>query len=291
MNNPIEKAARLIHESTVLIICTGAGMGVDSGIATFRGQFAPDAGYGPYNNDGPYQMSKYRLACDNPRYFWGYFQQRYHQYKQATPHLGYEIITTRLAKKNKKAVGWYTSNIDGHAEHFAATCCLVEIHGSMNYMQCHRNCKSVWPVDIPRDMSFELDEKEWKTKGLPKCIHCEASWGRSNVCLIGDAAFCETRKKEQLEKFNAQVLDMIDTNMDRVVVLEIGAGTGIPTVRRFSGEMTHEYNASLIRINYNEPELDRAVDCVNLEEPDKHVSIGGISAKECLISIASALPL
>lgn len=71
----------------------------------------------------------------------------------------------------------------------------------------------------------------------------------------------------------------------KVVVIEIGAGHGIPTVRRKSGELTRDVGAILIRINLDDPELDGATDVGHLREDPAHVSIGGKGALEALQEI------
>ena len=41
----------------------------------------------------------------------------------------------------------------------------------------------------------------------------------------------------------------------KVVVIEVGAGTAVPTVRKWSEKISNQLNAGLIRINLREPEV------------------------------------
>jgi hypothetical protein len=49
-------------------------------------------------------------------------------------------------------------------------------------------------------------------------------------------------------------------HVKRPVVIELGAGTAIPTVRHFSQRMALEHNAALIRINPQNPQLGNLPD-------------------------------
>lgn len=55
----------------------------------------------------------------------------------------------------------------------------------------------------------------------------------------------------------------------RPVVIEIGAGNAIPTVRHFSNRVIRQHNGRLIRINLRESRVERGVDvglaCTALE--------------------------
>jgi hypothetical protein len=62
------------------------------------------------------------------------------------------------------------------------------------------------------------------------------------------------------------------------VVIEIGAGTAIPTVRHFSRRVIRQHNGTLVRINLREPDVDRFAD----------VGVG-LGALEALRAIDSAL--
>ena len=66
--------------------------------------------------------------------------------------------------------------------------------------------------------------------------------------------------------------------VQRPVVIEVGAGSAIPTVRHFSTMATRLHNATIVRINLREPGVARKQD-VGL----------GMGALEALRAIDSAL--
>jgi hypothetical protein len=45
-----------------------------------------------------------------------------------------------------------------------------------------------------------------------------------------------------------------EVGLASMVIVECGAGTGVPTVRRFCEELTHSHRATMIRINLREPQ-------------------------------------
>ena len=50
----------------------------------------------------------------------------------------------------------------------------------------------------------------------------------------------------------------------KVVVVEAGAGSSVPTVRRTSEQLAHAVGGTLVRINPTEPEVPRGIDGVGL---------------------------
>ena len=106
------------------------------------------------------------------------------------------------------------------------------------------------------------------TGELPRCTGC-GGLARPNILMFWDHAWLEERTERQLARLRAWM-----DSVDRPVVVEIGAGTALPTVRRFS-----EAHAShVVRINIREPQID----------PKKGVGIRG-GALETLLAIDALL--
>lgn len=88
----------------------------------------------------------------------------------------------------------------------------------------------------------------------PTCPHCGAI-ARPNILMFGEWVWLRARPAIQgaaLKKWRSKV--------QRPVVIEIGAGTDIPTVRRFSESLVKNHDARLIRINPRESEVSHAGD-------------------------------
>ncbi len=289
-----KKAARLLKEADAIILTNGAGLGVDSGLGTFRGRHQQDGGWGPFARDEetPYSMSKPHRFDEDPHLAWGYNFSRHLDFEVAQPHAGYHIMLDMCASK-PRGFAIFTSNIDSHWSRAIETHvptgakpqAMVEYHGSMRWMQCHRNCaRKCWETrETVSLIQYTIDATTGKADGYPQCPGCHGV-ARFNVCLIADTHFNENRRKAQEEQWQAYMRSLRDTPC-KVVVLEIGAGSGIPTVRRMSGDLTTKLGAKLVRINLDEPELDLNVDRGYISNDADHCSIGGIGALDALTRI------
>ncbi|CAD6539049.1 hypothetical protein LMG28140_03328 [Paraburkholderia metrosideri] len=82
---------------------------------------------------------------------------------------------------------------------------------------------------------------------LPRCPRC-GSLARPNILMFGDWAWVDAPYEKQRVRFEDWI-----TSTSRPVVVELGAGKALPTVRRFS-----ERNARhrLIRINPRETDAN-----------------------------------
>jgi len=85
-----QEAAKLISESDVLLLCTGAGFSADSGLAIYADvaripQYASrELTYG--------DICQPHWQFKEPELFWGFWGQCYNDYRDTSPHQGYEII-------------------------------------------------------------------------------------------------------------------------------------------------------------------------------------------------------
>jgi hypothetical protein len=66
--------------------------------------------------------------------------------------------------------------------------------------------------------------------------------------MFGDWGWISHRNREQETRLG-QWLDKLNDKRSLLVVLEIGAGTAVPTVRHLSENVAHKFSAKLIRIN------------------------------------------
>lgn len=285
-DTPIKLAARLISSASAIIITSGAGMGVDSCLDTFRGRNAPKEG-GP----DPYAMSKHSTMCQTPYKFWGYQLLRHESFIKNTPHIGYKLLL-EMGSATRYGVACYTSNIDGHwrrsIDQFTmdggeACVPLVECHGATDLLQCADDCSGeLWTVDH-YVMDATVNSETGKIDKLPKCRNPECEeMSRFNVKLIGDNSFNSKRVDMQCAEFDA-FKKYIDGN---VVIVEVGAGTGIPTIRQLSASLANSFKASLIRINLDDFEFDNPVDLpLQNTEDTLSVGIGGLSAMNAIQQI------
>jgi NAD-dependent SIR2 family protein deacetylase len=160
------------------------------------------------------------------------------------PHAGFAILR-RIGEGLPQGAFVFTSNVDGQFQKagFAAER-IVECHGSIHHLQCLDAChQGIWPAD---DYQPQVDEEECLLRSdFPRCPRCRAI-ARPNILMFGDWGWLAQRTDDQESRLHIWL-----RQVDRLLVIEIGAGTNIPTVRML-GEQSR---GRLIRINPSEPQL------------------------------------
>ena len=180
-SNIYSDAATLIQQADILLICAGAGIGVDSGLPDFRGDHGFWKAYPVFEQEGLTFMD---LA--NPQGFktnakrsWGFYGHRYQLYNQTVPHDGFQTLMKWCSLKNNSSFV-FTSNVDGHFQksgfHESQ---VLECHGSINHLQCAgefgRPCLGIWPaVNDSVLQSLIIDTKRLTAQPpLPRCRRCQ----------------------------------------------------------------------------------------------------------------------
>jgi NAD-dependent SIR2 family protein deacetylase len=256
--NIYSDAARLIQQADVLLICAGAGMGVDSGLPDFRGNHGFWKAYPALEQEGLTFMD---LA--NPQGFeknakraWGFYGHRYHLYNQTTSHEGFQILQKLSSLKSNPSFV-FTSNVDGHFQKSGfQESQVLECHGSINYHQCAGEngsvCSGIWPaVNDSSLQSLKVDTDTLTALSqLPQCPFC-LSLARPNILMFDDYNWQPERTEAQEERFQHWKDELFILGNDakkKLLVIEIGAGTEIPSVRLLAESM----NTDIIRINPKE---------------------------------------
>ncbi len=237
-------AADLILEADGLLITAGAGMGIDSGLPDFRGDHGFWKAYPALGDLGMrfYEVANPKAFESTPELAWGFYGHRLNLYRATAPHAGFAML---LAMINRMPNGGFvfTSNVDGHFQKagFAADR-VAECHGSIHCLQCFDGCgQNVWSAEgyVP-----EVDAEQCRMlSDLPTCPNC-GGLARPNILMFGDWDWDGERSARQEARLNAWFM-----RLRQPVVIELGAGTAIPTVRLF-GEQA---GCPLIRINPAEP--------------------------------------
>lgn len=250
----IDRAKEVLQTAQAVLITAGAGMGVDSGLPDFRGDEGFWRAY-PY-------AKKLGLSFEdlaNPRWFklephlaWAFYGHRLNLYRDIKPHQGFYLLREFVRGKQDNYFV-YTSNVDGQFQKAGfSESRVAEVHGSIHFLQCSMSCSDdIWSSEGVRiDVDMETFRAE---EPLPRCRNC-GRIARPNILMFGDCSWIPDRTEKQ----QANLYSWLRLNRwKRLVVIEIGAGVAIPTVRLF-GEMTcREYGGTLIRINprdYNIPD-------------------------------------
>ncbi|HPT48659.1 MAG TPA: Sir2 family NAD-dependent protein deacetylase [Accumulibacter sp.] len=243
LNNSCQRAADLIRRADALLITAGAGMGIDSGLPDFRG---PHGFWNVYPALGRARLAFEQIAnpaafVDRPRLAWGFYGHRLNLYRRTVPHEGFQILR-RLGENLPEGIFVFTSNVDGQFQKAGfADERVVECHGSIHYLQCLDACHgAIWPAD---DFQPAIDDTRCQlTSDFPRCPHCQGI-ARPNILMFGDWGWLGERSNAQEGRLHAWL-----RRVKRPAIIEIGAGTHIPTVRQL-GERLH---GPLIRINPSE---------------------------------------
>lgn len=250
----LEQAAALIRDADALVIAAGAGMGVDSGLPDFRGS---TGFWREYPALGRARMSFTDVATPhtfrtNPRLAWGFYGHRLQLYRKTQPHAGFDLLR---AWGESKPNGYFvfTSNVDGQFGKAGFSELLVEeCHGSIHHLQCLRDCtSSIWTA---ADFEPEVNPDSGQLiHDLPQCPHC-GGLARPNILMFDDGTWNDQRQQLQLQRKR----DFL-ARAQKPVVVELGAGGTIATVRHFSKWMVSN-GARLVRINPLECEVSEQRD-------------------------------
>jgi NAD-dependent SIR2 family protein deacetylase len=264
MPTELQRAKEAIHRAKAILICAGAGMGVDSGLPDFRGNEGFWRAYPPYQKLG---LRFEELA--NPQWFrqdpalgWGFYGHRLNLYRQTKPHAGFDILR-RWCTEEGRTHFVFTSNVDGHFQRSGfGDDSIYEVHGSIHHLQCVDSCGVGILSADPFEVIVDHDTMQAK-KPMPLCPKCGCLM-RPNILMFGDWYWDSERSDQQQARFG-QWLRSIEGPL---VVIECGAGTAIPTVRQQSEMLVARLDATLIRINprdYRVPKGQFAIAANTLE--------------------------
>lgn len=261
LTSEIARAAELIAGADALIIAAGAGMGVDSGLPDFRGKEGFWNAYPSFRSAGLefYDIASPAAFESLPRLAWGFYGHRLAMYRATAPHRGFELLNRWTHEM--PLGGWvFTSNVDGQFQKAGFDPARIyECHGSIHHLQCLEPCcDEIWSAD---QVHPEIDEGNCElTSAFPRCPRC-GEMARPNILMFGDWGWVGHRSATQARKLEHWLCQV-----SRPVVIEIGAGRAIPSVRSFSQRVVGQFGGRLVRINPDDPQVSSSMD-VGLQMP------------------------
>jgi NAD-dependent SIR2 family protein deacetylase len=247
MNDSIHhQAARAIAEAECIFVGAGAGIGVDSGLPDFRGKEGFWKAY-PVFRKLKYsfeEMANPAWFSRDPEQAWGFYGHRLNTYRAIAPHAGFEILKKWM--DNKKSGGFvFTSNVDGHfqkAGFYEEQ--IYECHGSIHWLQsCTDADGEIWSAD---EVELEVDSETCRaSQPLPLCPET-GGMARPNILMFSDYMWNGRRSDEQ----SVRLREWLEkARQIRGVIIEIGAGKAVPTVRVNCERFAEVLNYPMIRIN------------------------------------------
>lgn len=244
----IREAAALINRADAIFIGAGAGMGVDSGLPDFRGNEGFWQAYPPYRSLGLsfVEMANPEGFYSNPPFAWGFYGHRLTLYRATSPHDGFYLLK-QWGKSKSNELFVFTSNVDGQFQKAGfAEDSILECHGSIHHLQCTKQCGvGIWSA---ANEQIVIDHNSMQAEQpLPRCPNCGAM-ARPNILMFGDWDWDSQRSDIQESRFQEWVKQRIK-QQSSLVVIEIGAGLAVPTVRYQCENIARHFQCPLIRIN------------------------------------------
>ena len=245
------RAADAIGRADSLVITAGAGMGVDSGLPDFRGERGFWNAYPMYERLGISFVGAANPVhfLRDPAFGWGFYGHRTNLYRSTEPHEGFAILRQWIERFGL-AHFVVTSNVDGQFQKAGfEEEKVLEVHGSIHHLQCTGPCSdAIWPnrEEIP------VDHDTMRAAHIPLCARCDGV-ARPNILMFGDFSWLSVRTDAQEARFGTF---LEESRARKMVVVEMGAGTAIPTIRALSERLGRRAGVTVIRINPREPWID-----------------------------------
>ena len=223
----LHRAAREIAQAEAILVGAGAGMGVDSGLPDFRGPEGFWQAYPALKGRVQFEeMANPVWFDEQPSLAWAFYGHRLHLYRETVPHPGFALIRKLVGDRPMFV---YTSNVDGQFQKAGySEAQIFEIHGSIHHIQRTDGIGDIWPAD---GVNVDIDATRFRAREpLPRTPDDHPA--RPNVLMFGDYGWIGDRTNEQGSRYQEFLRQVAGK---RVVAIELGAGTAIPSVRRECG--------------------------------------------------------
>jgi len=259
-------------------------MSADSGLAVYN-QIADIPAYHQMEVD-------YMDLCTpewfdkDPEIFFGFWGKCYNDYMDKTPHSGHNILlkwaTTyfnglmpnvnpgySLTSTPLRSYFVFSSNVDCHIEKSGFPRDFVdEVHSNAIEWHCvkQEDEKSEIFPNLGNGFRFSVNLTTMRANlsTVPRCSICDG-FLRPRVLMFGDFDWIGTRDTD-LQNWEKKVRKETKEEGKKLVIIEIGCGKNVQTVRRHSEIVLAENNGKLIRINLEFPDGD---------VPEKTIGIRG----------------
>jgi len=240
--NKIEQIYNWLKTSKSIVITAGAGIGVDSGLADYRGSGGQWGTVETDTKKSVFDVVNPKLFIENPKFGWKMFASRLIEYTNTEPHEGFKIILDWI---EKFSLDYFvlTSNVDNQFQKSGFDELKIrELHGSVFYLQCSIPCcDEIWKHHLDLNtIKYDIENEKY-----PICPNC-GEISRPNVYMFRDGTFLSNRTNKQELEFQ----NFLNKNKDGdMLVFEIGSGPHVQSIRKKTRMLGINYKAKIVRIN------------------------------------------
>jgi NAD-dependent deacetylase len=212
-SDPIREAARILAERGNVVVLTGAGISVESGIPSFRGS------QGMWAKFDPMEYATLHAFMKTPRKVWEMLTEMVSVCGGAVPNAAHRGLAALEEMGIARAV--ITQNVDG-LHQAAGSRRVIEYHGNLEELIC----VSCWKRYPTRD--------RWTPGSVPLCDCGEIL--KPNVVLFGEPIPWLAQEEAEEEARTCGVLVVIGTSA------QVSPACDIPRIAKESGAEVVEIN-------------------------------------------------
>jgi NAD-dependent deacetylase len=228
----VQDAAEALRDARRVFVLTGAGMGVASGLKTFRGD-------GGYWREKRVEVLASRAGFESdPVLCWTWYNERFAAYAVAEPNAGHRVLAEleHLIPTFLLA----TQNVDG-LQSRAGSRALVELHGDLQSARC-TGCAYRERLDAPFDIARIAHDcggklrpnVVWFGESLPADVwaRAERESSAADVIIVGGTSLA-VQPAASLARVGDRRVMVIEINPDatggsNVIALRAGTELALP---------------------------------------------------------------
>jgi NAD-dependent deacetylase len=228
----IKQAAELVKQANYIVVFTGAGISVESGIPDFR---SPGGLWERYN---PNEYATYSAFLKHPEKYWTMHKELRDLVLTAQPNPAHKALAA-LEHEFGKLRAVITQNVDFlHSR--AGNTKVLEIHGSIQTYRC-LSCKMEFKFS-------EIDTFLTHSDLPPRCPKCNGLI-KPNTILFGESLSSNVLKDARDEIIKADLLIVIGSS------LVVYPAASLPSIAVETG-------AKLLIVNFEPTNMDSYADVV-----------------------------
>lgn len=193
----LREAARIIQNSRHLVVFTGAGISVPSGIPDFR---SPSTGL--WQKNDPMQVASLSAFLYHPDRFFAWLKPLLQTVSQAVPNSAHTNLATLQAAG--KVAALVTQNIDTLHQQ-AGSKDVLPLHGTLEKLRC-LHCSTTFPAE-----QYLVDFLQQYI--LPSCPQC-SRYLKPDIVLFEEMLPMEIWTQAEEEMVRADVILVAGTSLD-----------------------------------------------------------------------------